>query len=51
MTYSSCMTLQDMNVEGEKDGPKSTRRPTKTALTSHKIDKKQGDRRLDPSND
>ena len=40
--------MQDMNVEGEKDGPKSTRRPTKTALTSHK---KQGDRRLDPSND
>ena len=26
------MTLQDMNVEGEKDDPESTRRPTKTAL-------------------
>ena len=42
------MTLQDMNVEGKKDGPESTRRPTKTALTSHQ---KQGDRRLHPRND
>ena len=41
------MTLQDMNVEGEKDGPESTRRSTKTALTSHQ---KQGDKRLHPSN-
>ena len=41
MTYSSCMTLQDMNVEGEKDGPESTRRPTKTALTSHKKTRRQ----------